>query len=94
MKKNESNKIKHLEQELIIIRKRNNRVELDKAWETSFTRRIIIAILTYIVIVLFFIAAELPKPFINSIVPTTGFILSTLSVSLFKKFWKLYIYKK
>lgn len=66
------------------IEKRNLKVEMDKAWETSWSRKIIIAVLTYITIVLFFYFAELPKPFINSIVPTTGFLLSTLSLSFFK----------
>ncbi len=69
------------------IEQRNTRVELDKAWETSFSRKILIAVLTYITIVLFFVVAQLPKPFINSIVPTTGFVLSTLSLPFFKKVW-------
>ncbi len=72
---------------LDLIEQRNKRVELDKAWETSWIRVTIIAILTYITIVLFFFVAELPKPFINSIVPTTGFVLSTLSLPFFKKIW-------
>jgi len=74
--------------------KRNNKVEADKAWETSFYRKILIAILTYIVIVLFFHFAWFNKPFINAIVPTTGFLLSTLSMWLFKKIWIKNIYKK
>ena len=61
--------IKEIEKRISGIEKRNKKVELDKAWETSITRKIIIAILTYIVIVLFFEFAGLPKPFINSIVP-------------------------
>ncbi|MBS3139714.1 hypothetical protein J4479_01790 [Candidatus Woesearchaeota archaeon] len=77
----------NLEQEIKEIRERNKRVELDKAWETSLARKIIIAVLTYLVIVLFFYFASLSKPFINAIVPTLGFILSTLSLSLFKKLW-------
>ncbi len=73
-----------------VIELRNKRVELDKAWETSLTRRIVIAVLTYFTIVLFFLAANLPKPFINSIIPTIGFLLSTLSLSFFKKIWSKY----
>ncbi len=69
------------------IEQRNKRVETDKAWEISWTRKAIIAILTYITITLFFIAANLPKPFINSIIPSLGFILSTISLPLFKKWW-------
>ena len=35
-----------LEKEIEEIKKRNIRVEKDKAWETSFTRKVCIAILT------------------------------------------------
>jgi len=77
----------NLEERITKIEKRNKKVEIDKAWETSLTRKIIIALLTYFVIVLFFYFAELPKPFINSIVPALGFMLSTLSMPYFKKLW-------
>ncbi len=76
-----------IEQEINKIKERNARVEADKAWETSYFRKITIALLTYIVIVIFFYFAELSKPFVNAIVPTAGFVLSTLSVPIFKKFW-------
>jgi len=79
-----------IEKRIAAIEERNKKVELDKAWETSLSRKVIIAILTYITIVLFFIAANLPKPFINSIVPTIGFVLSTLSLPFFKKMWIKY----
>ncbi|MBI2125357.1 hypothetical protein HYV87_00110 [Candidatus Woesearchaeota archaeon] len=69
------------------IEQRNKKVELDKAWESSLARKISIAVLTYFIIVLFFFVAQLPKPFINSIVPTIGFVLSTLSLSFLKKLW-------
>jgi len=80
----------NIEKRLNVIEKRNKRVELDKAWEISFSRKIIITVLIYIIIVLFFIVAQLPKPFINSIVPTAGFVLSTLSLPFFKKLWIKY----
>jgi|TARA_B100002003_G_C14075841_1_gene517579 hypothetical protein len=76
-----------LKEDIQQIKERNFRVETDKAWETSITRKLIIAILTYVVIVIFFFMAELPKPWINSIVPSLAFILSTLSLPLFKKLW-------
>lgn len=77
----------HIEKRLEAIEQRNKRVELDKSWEISFSRKIILAILTYITIVLFFLVAHLQKPFINSIVPTAGFVISTLSLPFFKKIW-------
>lgn len=55
--------INSLEKDIKDIKQRNKRVEVDKAWETSWTRKIVIAVLTYIVIVLFFVFAGLPKPF-------------------------------
>jgi preprotein translocase subunit SecF len=79
-----------IEKRLEAIEERNKRVELDKSWETSLTRKIIIAVLTYITIVLFFLVAGLPNPFVNSIVPTAGFVLSTLSLPYFKKVWIRY----
>lgn len=69
------------------IKERNNKVEIDKAWEISIFRKVLIAILTYVVVTLFFVFVKLPKPFINAIIPTLGFVLSTLSVSYFKKIW-------
>jgi hypothetical protein len=85
--------IKELEREIDIIKRRNKRVEADKAWETSWTRRTLVVILTYIVIVLFFCFAGLPNPLINSIVPTAAFLLSTLTLPLFKNIWIKSIYK-
>ena len=82
--------MKDIDKRIESIEQRNQRVELDKVWETSFTRKIIIAILTYFTVVLFFATAQLPKPFVNSIVPTVGFLLSTLSLSFLKKIWIKY----
>lgn len=79
--------LEQIKKDIKEIKERNNKVEKDKAWETSLFRKIIIAILTYLVIVLFFIFAELPNPFMNAIVPTVGFILSTLSITFLKKMW-------
>ena len=84
----------NIKKEIEIIKQRNKRVEADKAWETSLARKIIIAVLTYIVIVVFFYFAGLPKPFTNSIVPTLAFILSTLTLPFFKRLWLDYVYKK
>ena len=76
-----------IQKDIAEIRARNARVETEKAWETSLFRKVLIAILTYVVIVIFFIFAKLPKPFLGAIVPAIGFILSTLSVSYFKNIW-------
>ena len=86
--------IEELQFEVEAIKKRNQRVEADKAWETSWTRKVIILILTYIVIVIFFFCAHLPKPFSNAVVPAVAFVLSTLTVPLFKQWWLDKFHKK
>lgn len=83
--------MKNIEKRIEAIEKRNKKVELDKEWETSWTRKIIIVAITYVTIVSFFFVAQLPNPFSNSIVPTTGFVLSTLSLPFFKRLWIRYI---
>jgi hypothetical protein len=82
--------MQELEDRIKKIEERNKRVELDKAWETSWARRIIILALTYVVITIFFLVASLPHPFINPIIPTIGFALSTFSLPYFKKIWIKY----
>lgn len=79
--------ISDLKKEIDLIKQRNKKVELDKAWETSWARRILVFILTYMVMVIFFYVAKLPKPFVNSIVPAVAFVLSTLTLAFFKKTW-------
>lgn len=76
-----------LQREIKRLKERNARVEADKAWETSYARKIIIAILTYLVIVVFFLSSGLPRPWVNAIVPSLAFIISTLSLPLFKRIW-------
>ena len=69
------------------IQNRNKRVELDKAWELSYTRRSVIAIITYCVAVFFMMRIGVNDPFLNAFVPTGGYVLSTLSLPIIKKWW-------
>lgn len=79
-----------IKQELAKIIERNKKVEADKAWETSFTRRLIIAVMTYLLIVLFLWIIKIPYPWLNALVPAIAFLLSTLTLPFFKKFWLKY----
>ena len=86
--------IKELEVEINKIKERNRRVETEKFWETSWTRRFMVAIFTYIVISIFFIFVGTPDPLGNAVVPSIAFILSTLSGPFVKKLWLKYIHKR
>lgn len=86
--------LEQIEQDLKHIQDRNVRVAADKAWETSWVRKCSIAILTYMVVVIFFITADLPRPFINALVPVFGYTLSTLTIGIIKSWWLKIFYKK
>lgn len=86
--------LQQLEEDIIKIKERNRRVEREKAWEVSWTRRIMVAIVTYVVIAIFFIFIGTDEPLRDSIVPSAAFVLSTLSGPFIKKLWLKYIYKK
>ena len=78
-----------LKEEIEQIKQRNKRVEKDKAWETSWTRRICIMILTYIVVVLYsFSISKISNIWLSSLVPVIGFTLSTLSLNVVRKIWE------
>lgn len=81
--------LKELEEEIVKIKERNKKVELDKAWETSWTRKICIMILTYIVVIIYsYVIKEFDNIFLSSLVPVIGFTLSTLSLGLVRKIWE------
>lgn len=78
-----------IENEIKNIKARNARVELDKKWETSWTRRLCICVLTYIVVVVYCLMIEAgSNVFLSSLVPVIGFTLSTLSLGLVRKVWE------
>lgn len=72
------------------LEERNRSVENDKAWETSLTRRAVLTVSTYLVLGIYMFAVDIERPWINAIVPTCGFMLSTLSLPVFKKIWNKY----
>jgi len=76
-----------LEQRVTAIEERNRRVEAEKAWETSRARFLSIAVLTYILVTFVLWILNVRRPFLNSIIPTIGFVLSTLSFPVLKRVW-------
>lgn len=83
-----------IEERIAKIEERNRSVERNKAWETSWMRKLLIAIFTYCIIALYMKFILGVNPWINAIVPTVGFLLSTLALSWFKSLWARYMYKK
>jgi len=86
--------MKTLEEEIKDIQIRNQKVEAEKAWEVSIYRKTVITIITYLFMTFLFSLLGVEKPFVNSLIPTFGYLLSTLSISILKKYWIKYVYKK
>ena len=76
-----------IEQELGKIAQRNRRVEADKAWETSKTRRLFIALATYLVAAAWLAMIHDSHPFLKALIPAIGYVLSTMSLPLVKNWW-------
>lgn len=87
----ENEELRLLKQEVKAIQIRNKKVELDKKWETSLTRKICICCMTYIIVVIYSLLIRnfttLAIVF-TSFVPVIGFMLSTLSLKFIRKIWE------
>lgn len=81
------NTIEKLQEQIDEINNRNKRVEKDKAWESSLTRKVTIVGLTYLVVMIFFLVLNLPNPLLSAIVPSVAFVLSTMTLPFVKRVW-------
>jgi hypothetical protein len=80
-------RIERLEKEIQEIKNRNKKVEADKTWETSITRKVFIAISTYLLIFLFMVMLGIDRPFISSLIPAVAYLISTASLEKIKSKW-------
>lgn len=87
-------KILKLEKRIEAIEKRNTRVEADKAWQDSLFRRGLLLIFTYLALGFYMQAIDIEDPWLSAVIPSVGFLLSTLTLPFFKKLWVKYILKK
>lgn len=76
-----------LEDRISKIEERNAKVESDKAWEKSLARRTSIACITYITASLTFAFMGTSAPFLQALVPTGGYLLSTLTLRALRQIW-------
>ena len=80
-------RIQNLEKEIELIKERNSKVEADKAWEVSWSRRLFIAITTYIIAGVWLVAIHDTFPWLKAFVPAVGYLFSTLSLPFIKTWW-------
>lgn len=78
-----------LEDRIAAIESRNERVAIDKAWETSLTRRTSIILITYICASIIFVhIIPTPEWYLAALVPVMGYTLSTLGLPQIRKIWE------
>lgn len=76
-----------LETEIDLIKERNKRVEVDKAWETSKTRVVSILVMTYIITAIVFYFIGVKNFMLSALIPSVGFYLSVQSLPFIKRMW-------
>ena len=76
-----------LEERIAGIERRNRHVEAEKAWETSWVRVLTVTIGTYIAAGLLLWIIDAPNPYLGSLVPALGFLLSTQSLPALRRWW-------
>ena len=78
--------LKNLEKEIENIKERNKKVELDKSWETSWTRKICIMILTYIVVIIYsYVIRKYNNILLSSLVPVIRIYIIYIILKIYKK---------
>lgn len=69
------------------IEERNSKVELDKKWETGILRKLFLLIVTYILLGIYMTFIGVGQPWLNAIIPSVGFLISTFTLGWMKTFW-------
>jgi hypothetical protein len=83
-----------MQNDLEAIKDRNARVEADKAWETSATRRLSVAALTYLVAFAYMTyGLGVERAFLHAAVPAGGYLLSTVSLGKIRSVWLRVVYR-
>lgn len=88
----QNNRIDNLVADLKALKADLQRSRVDRAWEQSWIRRILLGVLTYLFTTAFLLIGEFPNPFTSALLPVLGLFLSSLSLSEFKLLWVRHVY--
>ena len=76
-----------LELEVKAIKERNEKVEGDKAWETSRFRLICLLVITFLFTALVFWLIGVENCLRNALIPTLAYLISTRTIPILRKWW-------
>lgn len=80
--------------DIIALKARNKKVEADKAWETSWTRRGIIGGVTYIIVAFWLAVIGVNHNLIHALVPVASYLVAMAALPMLKQYWIDKVYKR
>ncbi|MGD9682864.1 MAG: hypothetical protein AB7W16_16865 [Candidatus Obscuribacterales bacterium] len=78
---------KQIQADIERIKERNLRVEADKAWETSWIRRLAIVLITYLAASALMHALGSRQALLDALIPSGAYLLSVLTIPALKQYW-------
>ena len=79
--------VSSLQEEIEKIKTRNKRVEADKAWETSKTRALFVALVTFALAFLFMVLIDEREPLWKALAGSIAYLASTTTYGILKNLW-------
>ncbi len=86
--------LEELNQKVEKILERNKKVEQDKSWETSLFRRLFLAALTYIAVLLLLLIINAQYPLLAAMIPAAAYLIQQYSLPFLRNLWEKNFYKK
>ena len=82
-----ADELDQIREELRELRARNLRVEREKAWETSWTRRLVITAVTWLGAWLWLLELGAERAALQALVPAGAYALSTFPLPMLRRWW-------
>src|SRR5689334_7596308 len=82
-----TDELEDIRRELAELRERNIRVEREKAWETSWARRLLVAAMTWLGAWLWLRELGAEHAALQALVPSGAYAVSTLTLPVLRRWW-------
>jgi putative acetyltransferase len=80
--------------DIIALKEKNKKIEADKAWETSTTRRGIIAVVTYVIVAIWLGMIGVEHHLMHALVPVLAYLVAMAGLPFMKKYWLEQVYTR
>jgi putative acetyltransferase len=80
--------------DFIALKERNKKIEADKAWEISWTRRAIVGGTTYIIVAAWLAMLGVNHHLLHAFVPVLAYVLTIVMLPMLKQYWIDKVYKR